>query len=99
MGLGDVGGSGGPIRAGATEKLSFQIPVPPGKHLLGADTIVIAVPLGGRAGDLRVADLGAFASAAVAAQLAAQTHYVLAVEIRPDRPSDVLVRVLVPRFA
>jgi hypothetical protein len=82
-----------------TEKFSFQVPVPAGKHLVGSDTETVVIPLGASVSDLRAVDLIAFAQRELVARFGGTPHHVLAVEMRPDRPTDVLARVLLPRFA
>lgn len=88
------------IQAATNEKLSFQVPVPPGKKLLGADTVVLTVPLDSSSGvnALTIAGLMALVGRTVEERFGDRVHVVLTIELRPDRPTDVIARVLLPNF-
>ena len=88
------------IQAATNEKLSFQVPVPADKKLLGAETVALTVPLDGpsNVNDLTIAALIAFVSRTVDERFAGRTHFVLTIELRPDQPTQAVARVLLPNF-
>ena len=84
-----------------TEQLKLQIPIPPGKRLVSHEVRVLSFELDapGDADRLTIATLPGWVSERAHAQLGDTLAYVLAIELRPDTPTTVLARVLLPEFA
>jgi hypothetical protein len=84
-----------------TEHIRFRIPVPAGKQLVGRDLRLMSFELDSPADAARLTlvTLGDWVSGKVRAALGDELGYVVLIELRPDAPTTVSARVLVPRFA
>jgi hypothetical protein len=84
-----------------TEHIRFRIPVPPGKRLAGRELRLMSFELDtpADAGRLTLTGVADWVEAKVRAALGEQPGYVILIELRPDAPTTVAARVLVPTFA
>ena len=84
-----------------TEHIRFRIPVPAGKQLVGRDLQLMSFELDspGDAARLTLVTVADWVNDKVRTALGDQPGYVILIEQRPDAPTSVNARVLVPRFA
>ena len=84
-----------------SEHIRFRIPVPPGKQLVGRELRLMSFELDtpADANRLTLTGVADWVAAKVRSALGGGPGYVILIELRPDAPTTVAARVLVPTFA
>ena len=84
-----------------TEHIRFRIPVPAGKKLVGRELSLMSFELDSPADAARLTLVTVvdWVTDKVKAALGDRPGYVILVELRPDAPTTVTARVLLPTFA